>query len=159
MQHTLPSANGAGLDLGVAPVALPAEPHAHGGHAHAHGASARFDRLGAALGFLCAVHCVAVPLLMGVLPSLGLEFLADGAVDAVIVVVATLFAGVASVLGFRQHGERRVVAGFAGAVALLVAAQFFGEENLAGRAVSIAGGLTLAVTHLVNMRLGRRCAH
>ena len=155
MQHTLPSTPLPRLDLGVAPVSAPD----HAIHAHAHGASARFDRLGAALGFLCALHCVAVPLLMGVLPSLGLEFLADGAVDLAIVALATVFAGVAAVLGYRQHGERRVVAGFAGAVALLVAAQFFGEENIAGRVVSIAGGLTLAVTHLINMRLGRRCRH
>ncbi len=155
MQHTLPSTPLPQLDLGVAPLSVPDQPV----HTHAHGPSARFDRLGAALGFLCALHCVAVPLLMGVLPSLGLEFLADGAVDVVIVAFATLFAAVAAVLGYRQHGDRRVVAGFASAVALLFAAQLFGEENIAGRVVSIAGGLTLAVTHLVNMRLGRRCAH
>ena len=155
MQHTLPSAHRAGLDLGLAPVGA----HEAETHTHSHGISARFDRFGAALGFLCAIHCVTVPLLMGVLPSLGLEFLADGAVDLVIVAIATVFAATAAVLGYRQHGERRVVAGFAGAVALLIAAQFFGEENIAGRVVSIAGGLTLAVTHLVNMRLGRRCRH
>lgn len=161
MQHSLPRT------LPVAePVALQrGHEHTHAdGHAHPHvhhGASAAFtDRVGAVLGFACAVHCVAVPIWIGVLPAVGLGFLADHAFDLTIVGIAAVFALFASRSGWRTHRDGRVVAGFVGAVALLVLGHVLGEESLLGRVPSILGGLALAVSHLANLRLSKRaCAH
>lgn len=159
MQHslprTLPVAEHVALERG--------HDHAHAAeHAHVHhGVGAAFaDRVGAALGFACAVHCVAVPIWLGVLPAVGLGFLADHAFDLAIVGLAAVFALFAARSGWRTHRDGRVVLGFTGAVALLVLGHLIGEESLAGRVPSILGGFALAVSHLANLRLSRRaCAH
>lgn len=115
------------------------------------------DRLGAVLGFACALHCITVPLLVGVLPAVGLGFIADHSFDLTIVLIATAFAVLAARSGWRAHGDRRIVAMFVAAVALLVLGLGVGEESLAGRVPSITGGILLAIAHLANLRAtGRR---
>lgn len=159
MQHSLPAnlplqAHG---DRGQPGSARPSV----GDHAHAHPpAAGAFDRIGAFLGFACAVHCIAVPLLFAVLPTLGLGFLADEAFDLTIVVIASLCALVGARTGWRAHHDVRVVLAFGLAIALLVSGHAVGEESAAGRLPSVIGGIVLAVTHLANLRLSKRaCAH
>jgi hypothetical protein len=151
MQQSLP----AGLPIAAEHAAHDAAPH---DAVHRHG-TPLFDRLGAVLGFACAIHCIAVPLFLAVLPAVGLGFIADHAFDLTIVIIASLFAALAARSGWRSHGDTRVMAGFSLAVGLLVLGHALGEEGLAGRLPSIIGGLTLAVTHLANLRLSKRsCA-
>ena len=156
MQQSLPQA----LQLNAQadpPTASAAHAHTPG-HTHAHGGL--LDRFGAFLGFACAIHCIAVPLFLGVLPALGLGFLADHEFDLTIVAIASVCALFAARSGWRAHGDRRIVAGFFGAILLLVMGHALGEESLAGRIPSVLGGLTLAVTHLINLRASRKtCDH
>lgn len=127
------------------------------GHGHSHGGL--LDRFGAFLGFACAVHCIAVPVLLGVLPAFGLSFLADHAFDLTIVVIAGACALWAARTGWRTHGDRRIIAGFGAAVLLLTLGLVLGEDDLAGRIPSILGGIVLAVTHIFNLRASRKdCA-
>ena len=143
------------LDHGV-----PAPLHAHASQPAAHTHSRVFDRLGAILGVACALHCIAMPLVFGILPALGLQFLADHTFDLVIVVFAAIFAFFAARSGLRSHGDRRFAFGFGAAVALLALGHALGDETLAGRIPSILGGLTLALVHFLNLRAsGRACPH
>jgi len=119
--------------------------------------SALLDRFGAFLGIACAIHCVVVPLALGVLPSLGLEFLAEDGVDNVIVLVASVCAAIAAWFGWRAHKDMRIVLAFAASIALLVSAHAVGEEHILGRAISVAGGIGLAISHLWNTRRSRSC--
>lgn len=112
------------------------------------------DRVGAVLGFLCAIHCLAVPLFLGALPALG--FLADHAFDLTLIGVAAIVAFFSARSGLRSHGDRRVALGFLGAVVLLALGHILGEDDLAGRIPSVIGGFTLFGLHLVNLRLSRR---
>lgn len=114
------------------------------------------DRLGAFLGFACALHCIAMPLLVGVLPAMGLGFLTDHAFDLAIVALASGFAFFAARSGWRAHRDLRVVAAFVGAVALLTLGHAIGEDGPAGRVPSIVGGLVLAVAHIANLRLSKQ---
>lgn len=120
--------------------------------------SALFDKIGAVLGFACAIHCILVPLALGVLPALGLGFLADEGVDHTIVGVATVFAAIAAFIGWRTHHERRIVLAFAGSIGLLFLAHAAGEHSLGARMISVAGGLGLAAAHLWNTRRSRTCS-
>lgn len=112
------------------------------------------DRLGAVLGFLCAIHCLAVPLFLGALPALG--FLADHAFDLTLIGVAAIVALFSARSGLKTHGDRRVAFGFLGAVVLLALGHLLGEESLVGRIPSIIGGFCLFGLHLLNLRLSRR---
>ena len=149
MQHSLPRT-------------LPVAEHIASEHEHVHHdqGAAIADRIGAFLGFACAVHCIVVPLLFGVLPAFGLGFLADHAFDLTIVAFAAVFALFAARSGWRTHRDGRVMSGFVAAIGLLVLGHLIGEEGLLGRVPSVLGGLALAVTHLANLRLSKRaCAH
>jgi hypothetical protein len=133
--------------------------HEHA-HEHDHTRDRRWlDRIGAALGFACAVHCMVVPLLVGVLPALGLGFIADHTFDLTIVVIASVFAVFAARSGWRANGDRRVLGAFAAAVAMLFLGLALGEESLAGRIPSIAGGVLLALAHLANLRANSARSH
>lgn len=156
MQQTLPQALHLNGQADQPDVAAPAADKP----AHAHGHGGLLDRFGAFLGFACAIHCIAVPLLLGVLPALGLGFLADHEFDLTIVAIASVCALFAARSGWKVHGDRRIVAGFFAAILLLVLGHALGEESLAGRVPSILGGVALAVTHLFNLRASRKpCDH
>ncbi len=158
MQQTLPQSRQLKAQADM-PTVLPAASDADkSAHTHSHGGL--LDRFGAFLGFACAIHCIAVPLLLGVLPALGLGFLADHEFDLTIVGIASVCALFAARSGWRAHGDVRIVAGFIGAILLLVLGHALGEESLAGRVPSILGGVCLAVTHLFNLRASRKtCDH
>lgn len=146
----------AGMSVGIEPAAVvPSATQAVQPTPRAH--NAWLDRFGAFLGIACAVHCVVVPLMLGVLPSLGLEFLADEGVDHTIVLIASGCAALAAWFGWRAHRDIRIVLGFAASVGMLVLAHEVGEGQVLGRAISVAGGIGLAATHFWNTRRSRAC--
>jgi len=128
-------------------------------HAHPHGPvhapKTFYDRFGAFLGFLCAIHCLAVPLLLGVLPAVGLGFMAAHEFDLSIIGIACVFAALAARSGYRAHGDKRIVYGFVAAVSLLALGHLLGEDGLVGRIPSIIGGFSLAALHIINLRKTR----
>lgn len=117
------------------------------------------DRLGTGIGIACAVHCLVTPLALGVLPFVGLGWLGDEKTELCFVGAAVLTAIIGGLWGLKQHRAVRVVATFAAAVALVLAGLWLGHESILGRAMTIGGGLTIAITHWFNARLCRSCHH
>jgi len=117
------------------------------------------DRAAIALSGLCVLHCLAMPLVLLVLPFLGgltaehfhLQML------VVVVPVSTIAMG----LGFRRHRSVAVmIAGGVGLAFLIVGGTWMHNEIgiVADRATTIAGSLLLASAHFYNSRLSRtRC--
>jgi hypothetical protein len=114
-------------------------------------------RVGAGLSIACAIHCLLMPLLVGVLPLVGMGFLADEATEAWIIgaVVVTAVAG--GLWGFRLHGSLRVLMTLIGAVGLVMVGQLLGHAHALGEALTIGGMCLVAVGHLVSVRLCRTC--
>lgn len=94
----------------------------------------------AAVPLLCAVHCLAAPMLAVVAPALALPRSADHAVQ----VVSALVAAVIAWSGLRVHGRRAVLAPMAAGVALWIGGEAMGVEGTAEIAAHVAGGLLLA---------------
>jgi hypothetical protein len=115
------------------------------------------DRAGTAVSLACAVHCAAVPLLIGVLPLVGLQFLAHGAVEWALLFVATVLAIASCCWGVRRHGRRRVAFAFASALLLLIGGRFV-VDSAHEWIPMVAGGVLLAASHVLNHRLCRACA-
>jgi len=123
------------------------------------------DRFGAAASFVCAVHCALLPIVFGVLPALGLAFLADHRIERAFVVFAIALATTSLAFGLRRHGSWRAFWFLIPGIALLVAGLFVGAshaDTLHAVPVSI-GGTLVALSHLVNLRLnhvhGPDCRH
>ena len=123
------------------------------------------DRVGAFASFLCAVHCALLPVVFGVLPALGLAFLADHAIERAFVGFAIVLASTSLLFGLRKHGSYRAFWVLIPGIVLLVIGMLVGADHsdaLHAVLVSI-GGTLVALSHLVNLRLnhvhGPACNH
>lgn len=110
-----------------------------------------WDRMGQGLSLACLVHCLATPLLLGAVPSLGLllnaEYIHLGLAAVIVLVSAWAFGR-----GYLRH--RRALApvlGAAGVAGLLVAALVIEPQNpVAGTIGTVIASLVLVVAHTVN---------
>ncbi len=118
------------------------------------------DKAGVAASWVCAVHCLALPFLVGVLPLVGLSFLLEEATERVFIGISVIIA----VLGllpayFREHGKLRSIFLAAAGIGLITLTHFLFEENLTAKIVFlIAGAGLISAAHLLNRRLCRECA-
>lgn len=63
------------------------------------------DSIGVVASIACAIHCAAMPFVVGFLPSMGLSFLADESFHKIMVGVCSLIAAIAFIPGLRLHGR------------------------------------------------------
>lgn len=114
------------------------------------------DRLGAAGSFLCAIHCALLPMLIAILPSLGVAtWLGDNA-EEWFVIFASMVGLFSVVWGYRRHREVRAL----GLLLPGLAALWFGvlypplhASVLPHAVVMTLGGTLVALAHLANLRL------
>ncbi len=122
----------------------------------------RADRVGLFAAALCALHCALLPILVVLLPTLGLGMQGWLDIDQVIVVGASLLALVTLYLGWRRHRVYRAWRWLLPALALLWFASFgplHGHEGLElwlHTAMMVSGGAMLGFAHWLNMRLTHR---
>ncbi len=127
--------------------------------------SRSLDRFGALASFLCAVHCALLPLVFGVLPALGLAFLADHAYERAFVSFAIVLASVSLAYGWRKHRSFRAFWLLLPGIGLLVAGMLMANNHAdPTHAVAVSiGGTLVALSHLMNLRLnhvhGPACNH
>ncbi len=118
-----------------------------------------FDRIAIALSTVCIVHCLAMPLLVAVLPIAAIS-LGDNAHFHTLMlwlVVPTSVVGFG--LGFRVHRRSGIVVAGGVAVAILAAVALWGHSAwnpVAEVAVNVAASLVLASAHWRNFREVRR---
>lgn len=67
--------------------------------------AASWDLLGISLSALCMVHCLALPLIIAVLPALGLSWLADGSFHLSVAVVAVVIGATSFIGGYFDHRQ------------------------------------------------------
>ena len=114
----------------------------------------RLDRIAVGLSGLCAVHCVATAVLLGVVASAG-GLLGKPIIHEVGLTLAMILGGVALGRGIREHGF--VLPSAVGVVGLAIMAFAMtlhesGYEPL----VTIAGVAVLALGHRLNMMAKRQ---
>jgi len=122
--------------------------------------SRHFDRIAIALSAICLVHCMAVPLLVAVLPIAAVSFGESQHFHGLMLwlVVPTSFAGFS--MGFRVHRSVGIVALGAAGVLVLSLAAIYGHDAWRSDvevAVSVVGSLLLGLAHWINFRVVRRC--
>lgn len=119
------------------------------------------DRFGATASFLCAVHCAVLPLVLAVLPALGLAFLADHAYERAFITFAVVLALSSLAVGFRRHRQFHAFWFLIPGVVLLIVGIFIDLNHtttLHAVLVSI-GGTLVASSHLINLRLAHKHVH
>lgn len=117
------------------------------------------DRIGILASAVCLVHCLLLPLIVPLLPLLAGLAEAEAFHEGLLVLLS-LCAIVAFVPGYRAHRLLSVVL-FGGLGVALLAGGVLAHDwpPLAGfdTPLTVIGGLVLVSTHLLNLRLCRRC--
>jgi hypothetical protein len=118
-----------------------------------------FDRIAIALSTICIVHCLAMPLLLAVLPIAAFTFGGDGHFHSLMlwVVVPTSVLGFG--LGVRLHRRLDIVLLGVVAIGALAAAAQWGHSRWDPSVevlVNVAASVLLAAAHWRNFREVRR---
>jgi hypothetical protein len=119
----------------------------------------RLDRLGAAASLACALHCAAMPLLVSLLPLVGLSFLAKEQTEWALICLSLGLGSLSLLPSYaRKHRRLRPLLLFAFGASLIITAPLSAEEGARLEAPAMTlGALMIACAHMVNRRLCRSC--
>ncbi|MFT3756894.1 MAG: MerC domain-containing protein [Pseudoxanthomonas sp.] len=120
------------------------------------------DHFGAAGSLVCAVHCALLPLLIALLPAIGVSaWLGDG-FERAFVIFATLLGVFSLFMGYRRHRVVRALGVLALGLATLWLAVLYAplHHSLIPHAVAMTfGGTLVGVAHVINLRLNHGHVH
>lgn len=119
------------------------------------------DKAAIGLSLLCVLHCLALPVLLVMLPSLAGLGLDDEQFHTWLVVVVIPLSAFALTLGCAKHRNMSILyTGLAGLVVLCIA-PLLGHDMLGEtgeRVLTLVGAGLIALSHVRNFRLCRRGA-
>lgn len=124
--------------------------------------SRHFDRIAIALSAICIVHCLAIPLVVAILPIAALGFGGGSHFHSLMLWLVVPVSAVGFGLGYRVHRRGEIVVAGIAAVAVLTVAGIYGHDSWPPAAeigVSVISSLILAGAHWVNFREVRRLHH
>lgn len=119
--------------------------------------SSALDRTAVALSGLCLLHCLALPLFIGLLPFAG-QF-GDDHFHLQMLVVVIPVSVLAFSLGYRRHGRIGVILGGAAGLLLLIAGATVVHTRMgvvADQVFTVTAATILAVSHFYNSRFSKR---
>lgn len=114
------------------------------------------DRIGVTGSVLCALHCAAIPLVIALVPGVGLGLFASEGLEAGFVVFATVLALASLWMGYQRHRSFRGWLFLLPGLAALWAAMLYPplHQSVVPHAVAMTlGGTLIAVAHVLNLRL------
>lgn len=126
--------------------------HANCDHDHRQSPLTQFDQFGAIAGLLCALHCALLPLFIGLLPALGLEFFGSHTFDVWMVGFLGTFALIVIGLGHASDRAGLVWGLILGGLALMGLGLIPGLSAWLHALLLGAGGMSVALGHWLNRR-------
>ena len=126
------------------------------------------DRLGATGSLVCAVHCALLPLVIALLPSLGIAVWLGEDFEQGFVVFASLLGLFTLAWGYRRHRAVRALGLLLPGLAALWLGVLYAplHHTLVPHAITMTfGGTLVGLAHLANLRLNHghvhdaNCAH
>ncbi|OZA29853.1 MAG: hypothetical protein B7X93_05350 [Hydrogenophilales bacterium 17-61-9] len=119
----------------------------------------RYDGLGMTASTLCIAHCVLTPLAIGLLPAVGLSFLAGEEMHRFLVLAMMGIAALSFGLGYPIHRRKHVLGLMAAGLGLLAWAVFSdGRLSEAWETgLTIVGGMVMVSAHWLNRGFCRSC--
>jgi hypothetical protein len=120
------------------------------------------DRLGAYGSLLCAAHCALLPVVIALLPTIGLASLSGDGFERGFVVFATALGLFSVVWGYRRHRAVRALSLLIPGLLVLWTAVLYPplHESVLPHAVAMTlGGTLVALAHLANLRLNHGHVH
>ena len=117
------------------------------------------DRIAISLSAICIVHCLALPLIVAVLPIAALGFGGESHFHAIMLWLVVPVSIFGLIMGYRVHNRAGIVAlGIAGMIVISIAAIVgHGQWPVSAEIlVSVVGSLLLAGAHWTNFVVVRK---
>ncbi|MFP6583766.1 MAG: MerC domain-containing protein [Candidatus Hydrogenedentota bacterium] len=119
--------------------------------------SERLDKMGMSASMFCAIHCALMPIVIGVLPLIGLQVLGSHAIEDTVIVGAFIIASLSLVPSyFRVHRKMLALVLFVLGFGALILGHAITQQWL-GVPLAVTGGLGVAIAHWVNHRECKNC--
>lgn len=128
-------------------------------HSHKH---RWLDRIGATGSIACALHCSILPILIAVLPGLGVGLLASRTVEVVFVIAASVLASVSMWMSWRRHRHIRAKSLLIPGVLILwfgILTPAIHDHVVAHAVVMTLGGVLVGLGHLLTLRQNHTHIH
>ena len=116
------------------------------------------DKMAMSLSMLCALHCMAAPVIIVMLPSLAALQLDDEAFHTWMVLAVIPISIYALTMGCRQHKHYRLLGIGLFGLLFLLSAVLSGDDLITSfweKALTVTGAVTIALGHYWNYRLCR----
>ena len=120
------------------------------------------DRIGATGALVCALHCALLPILIALLPTLGVAVLLAPTLELAFVLFATLFGLAVLVWSYRRHRTARALALLVPGLLVLWVGVLYPplHHSVVPHAVAMTfGGTLVGLAHLANLRLNHGHVH
>lgn len=115
-----------------------------------------FDKVGITVTSLCAIHCIMLPIILPVLPLLGLSVSHNHAFERVMLLVTIVLGFIALFIGFHRY-HRKLYPFYS----LFLGVFIYWQRDVWGHeyehAVLIVGASLVVLAHVMNMRLCNSC--
>ena len=117
------------------------------------------DRMAISASSLCAIHCLALPVILSVFPAVGGVFFGEEAFHVWLIWAVVPLSVLSLLLGCTRHKSTMVIyCGLAG-VSILIVSALLGHEILGEiieRVSTVAGSVIIAFAHIKNFSLCRQ---
>ncbi|EWH08447.1 MerC-like membrane protein [Catenovulum agarivorans DS-2] len=114
------------------------------------------DKVGVAATSLCALHCIFLPVLLPLLPLLGLSVVAEETFEHFVLAASMLIGFIALFTGFHRY-HRKLYPFYSLALGGFV----YASKDVLGEAyeplVVTVGAILIILAHILNMRLCKSC--
>lgn len=115
-----------------------------------------FDKIGITVTSLCAIHCIMLPVILPVLPLLGLSAAHNHAFERIVLLVTMVLGFITLFIGFQRY-HRKLYPFYS----LFLGGFIYWQKDVWGHqyehAVLMVGAAFVILAHIMNMRLCNHC--
>ena len=117
------------------------------------------DKAAISASGVCAIHCLALPIILSVFPAVSGIFIGEEAFHVWLIWTVVPLSVLSLLVGCRRHKSAMVIyCGVAG-VSILIVSAFLGHEilgEISERVSTVTGAVILALAHMKNFSLCRQ---
>ncbi|KMT64350.1 MerC domain-containing protein [Catenovulum maritimum] len=116
----------------------------------------KLDKLGITIASVCAIHCVFLPLLLPVLPLIGLSFVGDHTFENIVLIISMLAGFIALFTGFKRYHRKMYPIYCLALGGIIYSLKESLGEDFHPYLIALGAGLII-FAHLMNVKLCRSC--
>ncbi len=121
-----------------------------------------YDKFAIGLSLLCTLHCLALPLLMLLLPTVSAVFLADEGFHSSMVMMVLPISSFALWVGYKQHHSFKILLQGVTGLIILSITVLLGHEQLgevAEKLLTLLGSSFICYSHYLNYKMCQQQEH